>query len=403
MKRKIFIIIPLIITILLSLTIYSNAAYKSNDPSVESEGNISITVTSTEALTNYDISLSSYDGLTYVSCSSSNTGAAVNSSQGKISFATLGDGVTTLGTFNFKAPAVTEDKTYNVLFDVDGTTNKSTVTVKAPATNSTESGTSNTGNEETGNTGSNENEGDNAGTTTTTENETTTVKEEPNFENASATMYVKGDLVNLRKDWSTSNDSVQVTKGTELSVVATSNNKVNGYTWYKVNYKGSIRYVAAELLTSEKPVEEEKSDNANLKSLSIEGYELKPTFKSNTLSYTLEVANDVNELKIDTETEDSKAKVDIDGNKDFKEGENKVSVKVTAEDGTEKVYEINVSKSKGVVLGLKVLKIKDTDLEKNFKTEVFSYKINVNDVDKLEIEAVPTIDTATVEILGNEI
>lgn len=285
------------------------------------------------------------------------------------------------------------------------------INVEAPE----ESNSGNTGSGEENNSGSNENAGENENSgnnentenknnenTNNTENKEEEKKEEPNFENASATMYVKGDTVNLRKDWSTSDGSVQVSKGTELSIVATSNNKVNGHIWYKVNYKGSIRYVASDLLTSEKPEEEEKSDNANLKSLSIEGYETKPAFKASTLSYTLEVGNDINELKINAEAEDSKAKVDIEGNKDFKEGENKVSVKVTAEDGTEKVYELNVTKAKGVVFGLKSLKIKDTDMDKTFKTEVYSYKINVNDVDKLEIEAVPSVDTASIEILGNE-
>ena len=399
MKKKIFIIMPLIITILLSLTICSNAAYKSNDPSVESEGNITITVTSTEALTNYDISLEEYKGLTYISCSSSNTGAAVNSSQGKISFATLGDGVTTLGTFNFKAPKVTTTTTYQVKFDVDGTTNISTVTVKAPETQPSN-------NEENNNNNENNNTENNNTENNNTNNEPATQepeqKEEPNFVDTNKTMYVESSSVRLRKKWDTTKDAVEVTKGTELNIVATSDNKVDGHIWYKVNYQGSTKYVASELLTATKPEEEEKSDNAKLKSLSIEGYELKPSFKASTLSYTLEVGNDVNELKITAEAEDSKAKVDIEGNKDFKEGENKVSVKVTAEDGTEKVYELSVTKSKGVVLGLKVLKIKDTDMETKFKTDVFSYKINVDNVDKLEIEAIPTIDKATVEILGNE-
>ena len=128
MKNKILRIFILIIFLLGIYTVISEASYISNDPTVESGKTFSITVTSTEKIENYDMSLSSYSGLNYMGCSAGG-GAAVNSSTGKISFATAGEGVTTLGTYTFKAPEVSETKKYNIVFNINGTTNTSVVTV----------------------------------------------------------------------------------------------------------------------------------------------------------------------------------------------------------------------------------------------------------------------------------
>ena len=228
-------------------------------------------------------------------------------------------------------------------------------------------------------------------------------KEEPNFTDADQTMYVDTDVLTLRTDWAVKSGS-QVSKGTELKVIATSDNKVNGYKWYKVDYKGSKYFVASEYLTSEKPEEkeEEKSNNANLKSLSLDGVSIKPDFKADVTSYTTEVGSDVGEITVNARVEDTKSTVDVKGNTGLKEGENVITVSVSAEDGTNKIYEIKVTKKNIVKLGLKSLDIKNTDMSKEFKTDKYNYTVSVSDVNKLDIKAVATIDTAKVEILGNE-
>lgn len=231
---------------------------------------------------------------------------------------------------------------------------------------------------------------------------------EPTFTSTNKTMYVTGKT-NLRASWSTSSSATVVEKGTELTVTGTSTQKVNGYVWYRVSYNGQTKYVSSSLLTSTKPEEDKKteettkSNNANLKSLEIANFEFTPSFNADVTQYTLEVTNNINELEIKAEAEDSKATVTINGEKDLKNGENSVTIKVNAEDGTVKIYEIKVTKTEAATLGLKSLKIAGTDIETNFKEDVFNYEVEINeDLNKLDIEAVASEEGATIEILGNE-
>lgn len=85
-----------------------------------------------------------------------------------------------------------------------------------------------------------------------------------------------------------------------------------------------------------------KSTNNYLSKLEIEGYELK--FNKDTLEYSIKVSSDVETLDITAVAEDAGARVNIYGNSDFKEGENTVTVVVTAEDGSERTYTITVDK-----------------------------------------------------------
>lgn len=223
---------------------------------------------------------------------------------------------------------------------------------------------------------------------------------EPTFTDTNKTMYSTGNI-NLRASWSTSSSATSIEKGTELNVTGTSTEKINGYVWYRVSYNGQTKYVASSLLTSTKPEEETKSDNANLKSLVVENFDIIPNFSSDVTEYTLDVTSEVNELTIKAEPEDSKATVTIKGEKELKEGENTVIISVDAEDGTTKLYEIKVTKKDKTVFGLTSLKIKDANIE--FKPDVYNYSINIkSDVDILEIQAVASEEDATVEITGNE-
>lgn len=87
------------------------------------------------------------------------------------------------------------------------------------------------------------------------------------------------------------------------------------------------------------------SSNNNLSNLQIEGYNLEPTFKSDTTVYFLELDNDVEEIKVKAQTEDGKSKIlSGDGIHKLKEGKNIIVVSVKAEDGSIQNYTINVLK-----------------------------------------------------------
>ena len=83
------------------------------------------------------------------------------------------------------------------------------------------------------------------------------------------------------------------------------------------------------------------SDNTNIK-IKVNGEEL--NFVNDKTSVM--VSSDTTKLDYKYELEDKNAKVEITGDKNLKYGDNIVKFIVTAEDGTEKVYELTVDKSK---------------------------------------------------------
>ena len=102
-------------------------------------------------------------------------------------------------------------------------------------------------------------------------------------------------------------------------------------------------YIVKEAKPVYKPVVYYYSSNNYLKSLEIEGYEIE--FDKNTNEYKITVKNDVTSLDIRALAEDSRARVEITGNSDFKEGENVVTVTVTAENGNTREYKLLVNRT----------------------------------------------------------
>jgi len=104
---------------------------------------------------------------------------------------------------------------------------------------------------------------------------------------------------------------------------------------------GSLRIYTLNVTRSE------KDSNAKLKEINIKGgYSLEPKFSPDTYEYNLTVG-DVNELDISAITQNPKAKVEITGNKNLKEGNNVVILKVTDENGFTQYYRVNVEKKSG--------------------------------------------------------
>ena len=397
MINKVKYITLFVIIFSLGLSVKSFARITTNDPTVNSGETVTITISSQEPVASGAIDVSSNGGLTFQSV----TGGTANGT--KVAFAKSENATNGLATYTFKAPEVSSNTVYKVIFssndmanadgeEVSSSSATATVTVKGseakqetPIEQSTETST-------------------NAGTTETPKNE------EPDFTETNKTMYsTKG--INLRESWSTSSKATYIEKDTELTVTAMSTKTVNGYVWYRVSYQGQTKYVASFLLTSTKPQEEEtpteeKSNNANLKTLTVEGQELIPKFSQNVTSYTLQVPEETTKLEIKAEPEDAKATVSTKGNDILvNEGESIITVSVSAEDGTVKIYEIKVEKVSQEVqgLGLKSLKIEGTDINSKFKPNVYNYEINIDkSVANLKIEAISNDETATVEILGNE-
>lgn len=85
-----------------------------------------------------------------------------------------------------------------------------------------------------------------------------------------------------------------------------------------------------------------KSSNNNLVNIIVEGYDI--DFDKDTLEYKITVDSDVDSLNISAYVEHFGAWAKIEGNENFKEGENTVTITVYAEDGSEKVYKLLINK-----------------------------------------------------------
>lgn len=99
----------------------------------------------------------------------------------------------------------------------------------------------------------------------------------------------------------------------------------------------------AKPVTTATPVTYYYSSNSYLKSLEIDGYDI--DFDKEIYEYKISVSSDVTSLDIKAIAEDSKSRVEINGNEGFKKGENTVIITVTAEDGSTKEYKIVVDKA----------------------------------------------------------
>lgn len=251
---------------------------------------------------------------------------------------------------------------------------------------------SNTDKKDDSNKKNNNNNNDNKKNDNKDNNDTTT---EPTFKSANDKVYATGDI-NIRKSYSADSDKIGTLKAGE-SVTRTG---ISDNGWSKVSYNGGTGYIKTSLLTTEEP---SKASDKALKTLEVTPEGLDPEFDPETTSYTLNVGADVEKLEIKAAPNDEKATVEITGNESLVVGDNAVKITVTAQDGTTRIYTINVKKGEATTLGLSSLKINGYTLSPKFSSNVYEYKINVLDpnITKLDVSAIANFENAKVEVTGN--
>jgi len=87
----------------------------------------------------------------------------------------------------------------------------------------------------------------------------------------------------------------------------------------------------------------EKSTDNTLKNLSVEGYEISPSFSKDTLDYTVDVEEGTKNININATANSKYASVSGNGNIEVTEGINNLSIVVRAENGSEKIYNLVVN------------------------------------------------------------
>lgn len=233
----------------------------------------------------------------------------------------------------------------------------------------------------------------NNGGSTSNNGESTTSA--PTFTSVNETVYATA-TVNVRESYSSSSSKLGSLNAGD-SVTRTGRGS-NG--WSRITFNGKTAYVSSSYLTTTKP---EKSNNKALSSLTVTPGTLSPEFDAETTNYEMTVDLSVTEIKVDAVAADEKAKVEVTGNTELKEGENTITIKVTAEDETVRNYIITVTKKAEEPIGLATLTLKNGKLTPAFQKDVYTYEVTLTeDLSEIEIDAIASIEGASVEVIGNE-
>lgn len=203
--------------------------------------------------------------------------------------------------------------------------------------------------------------------------------------------------------------TVTVTAGASGNVTVTAT-PVTGFSDADANiYNPGSRSVSVKITEPNKPstpsttkpsgntsTTSKKSSENELESLKVDVGSLSPKFNPSTTEYSLNLSKDTKELTIEAKAKDSKAKISGLGKINLKSGNNKITITVTAENGSKKTYLITayVDESPEVFLDYKDGKIgiaKNLDgveIPENFQKgehEIDGKKITVFTNDKLTI------------------
>lgn len=163
---------------------------------------------------------------------------------------------------------------------------------------------------------------------------------------------------------------------------------------------------APQITTTQTP----KSNNANIKSLTIKTNDdsdvvLSPVFNSGVYDYEATVASNVKTVSITPILEDAKANAVIsnNANEELKAGEdNKITITVTAEDGSKKAYNI-IIKREALTSDATLKSLEIEEAEKfEFDKDKFTYNVKINkNIKSLTIIYELADENSTINIEGN--
>ena len=177
----------------------------------------------------------------------------------------------------------------------------------------------------------------------------------------------------------------------------------NGPRTFKLNYGNNniqVKVKAENGSTKTYTIIVNRNDNRSsdsfLSSLSVEPAEI--NFNKSTTTYNTSVAYDISSVKVSYAVNDYKAKALVVGSEKLSVGNNKIVVKVTAENGSVTQYTININRQKE---GEKVLN-NDSSLK---KLVINGKEVNLNDnlnyIVELDKEDVPNIEAEANQTTSN--
>lgn len=144
------------------------------------------------------------------------------------------------------------------------------------------------------------------------------------------------------------------------------------------------------------------SNNNYLVSIKVNNEDIL-NFDKDKIKYTIDYDYEVSKVSISAKTEEDTASVEISGDKELKVGENVITLTVSAEDLSTRVYKVIINREDKKEFNTKLEDINVVGYDLNFNSQSKTFYLKVpKDVKSLKIKAITEDSNAKVKIIGNE-
>lgn len=211
------------------------------------------------------------------------------------------------------------------------------------------------------------------------------------------TLTVKKDVTSVKINATLESDKSSFNKGYGPRTVNL-NYGVNNVVIKVTSESGAVKTYTIKITR-----EDDRSSNNYLKSLNVSSGDF--TFNKKTLNYSFTVPNEVTSLKVFAAAEDTKSTVSGVKTYNLKEGLNKITITVTAENKQTRTYTLQVTRivkniTKETNNKLESLEI--TNYQINFDPETTIYNLTIENEKSLNITPKVQDSSSSVVVNGNE-
>ena len=145
-----------------------------------------------------------------------------------------------------------------------------------------------------------------------------------------------------------------------------------------------------------------RKSNTYLSNIVTDRGDVSPEFDKETLGYTLEVENEVEDITVIGLSSGVGQLIEGNGKYNLVVGENYIPIKVSKE-GYERTYELVVTRKGSENIYLKYLTIAEGVTSPEFNKTQFNYEVEIpNDITSLSLDYEVEDETSIVEVIGNE-
>lgn len=238
---------------------------------------------------------------------------------------------------------------------------------------------------------------DKTNTLSSLEVENNKITPEFNKNTVSYTLTVKKDVTSVKINATLESDKSSFNKGYGPRTVNL-NYGVNNVVIKVTSESGAVKTYTIKITR-----EDDRSSNNYLKSLNVSSGDF--TFNKKTLNYSFTVPNEVTSLKVFAAAEDTKSTVSGVKTYNLKEGLNKITITVTAENKQTRTYTLQITRivkniTKETNNKLESLEI--TNYQINFDPETTIYNLTIENEKSLNITPKVQDSTSSVVVNGNE-